>query len=69
MLCNARQHFGANFVAIMEGENIIRPAISDESFVRTGLSFNLPAEPSSAERRRLALTDGHWLMPQSGWKY
>lgn len=45
MLRNARQHFGAYFVAIMEGENKIRPAITSKSFVRTRLTFDLPAEP------------------------
>ncbi len=35
MLCNARQHFGADFVAIMEGKNIVKPAIAGKCFVRT----------------------------------
>jgi hypothetical protein len=43
MFCNARQHFWADFVAIMEGENKIGPAIVGKCFVRTGLSFDLPA--------------------------
>jgi hypothetical protein len=45
MLCNTRQHLGADFVAIVEGENKISPAITRKCFMRTGLSFNLPAKP------------------------
>ena len=45
MLCNPGQHFGADLVAIMEGENKIRPAITSKCFVRAGLPFDLPAKP------------------------
>jgi hypothetical protein len=45
MLCYTRQHFWADFVTIVEGENKIRPAITNERFVRTGLPFDLPAKP------------------------
>src|SRR3990172_8679250 len=58
MLCNARQHFGADFVAIVEGENKIRPAISGKCFVRTGLSFDLPAKPK--QRREKTLGFDRW---------
>ena len=44
MFCNARQHFGADFVAIMEGKNKIRPAITEKCFMGTGLSLNLPTK-------------------------
>ena len=53
MLCHTRQHFWAYFIAIMEGENIIRPVISGKCFVRAGLPFNLPAKPK--QRREKAL--------------
>jgi hypothetical protein len=53
MLCDARQHFWADFIAIMKGENIIRPAITDKCFVRTGLSFDLPAQPQKRSEKAL----------------
>ncbi len=53
MLCDARQHFGADFVAIMEGENKIRPANAGKCFVRTGLSFYLPAQPQQSSKKML----------------
>lgn len=45
MFCNPRQHFGADFIAFMKGKDKIRPAITGKCFVRTGLAFDLPAEP------------------------
>lgn len=34
MLCDTRQHFGAGFVAIMEGENKIMPALARQRLPR-----------------------------------
>jgi hypothetical protein len=45
MLCHAGQHFGADFIVIVEGENKIRLATPGESFMGAGLSFHLPADP------------------------
>ena len=53
MLCNTRQHYGADFVAIMEGENEIRPAITGKCFVRTGLSLDLPTKPQQRSEKTL----------------
>ena len=53
MLCNTRQHYGADFVAIMEGENEIRPAITGKCFVRTGLSLYLPTKPQQRSEKTL----------------
>jgi len=44
MLCHACQHFGANFVAVMEGENNIRPPIPSKCLMRTCLSLDLPTK-------------------------
>jgi len=44
MLCNARKHFWADLIAIMEGKNKIRPAVTGKCFVRTGLTLDLPAK-------------------------
>ena len=45
MLGNPRQHFGADFIAFVEGKDKIGPAIAGKRFVRTGLAFDLPAKP------------------------
>ena len=53
MLCNASQHFGADFITIVEGENKIRPAIAGKCFVRTGLSFDFPAKTRQNSKQTL----------------
>jgi hypothetical protein len=60
MLCNASHHFWADFVAIMEGENKIRPATTGKCLVRTGLPFDLPAKPQ--QRSEKALGFDRWSL-------
>ena len=59
MLSNAREHFGADFIAVVEGEDEIWPARAAQSAVRTRLPFELPPDTQHAESTRRALVDGH----------
>ena len=63
MLRYAGEHFWADFIAIMESKNEIRPIRSLKCFMGTRLSFDLPANAyMSAAKTRFALTDDHWFM-------
>jgi hypothetical protein len=42
-LCNSREHAGADFFAIVEGEDNIWPTLSGQRAVGSGLSLELPA--------------------------
>jgi len=67
MLCNACQHFGADFIAIMEGENKIRQPL--RASVLCEPDCRLICQPSRNTQREGAwLERRHWLMPQRGWK-
>ena len=53
VFCKARQHFGADFFAIVECENEIRTAITGKSYVRTGLTFHLPAQSLQCWQKKI----------------
>jgi len=44
MLGDARQHFRANLVTIMESEDVISPFISFQNPMRSSLPLNSPAD-------------------------
>jgi hypothetical protein len=44
VFCYAGQHFRSDFIAVMEGENVIRPATPAENPMRAGLANFLPAD-------------------------
>ena len=44
MPCDTRKHFGADFLAIMESEHKIRPALPLKYSVRAGLALDRPAD-------------------------
>jgi len=43
VLGDAGQHVWPNFLSVVEGKHEIRPAIAPKRAMRTGLSFDLPA--------------------------
>ena len=44
MLCDTGKHSGADFLAIVEGEDDIRPSRPGEDAMRTGLALHRPAD-------------------------
>jgi hypothetical protein len=42
MFGNPRQHFGPDFLAVVEGEYKIRPAFAGQRLMRAGLPLELP---------------------------
>lgn len=65
----ARKHSGADFFAVVEREDNIRPPLAGQGAVRTGLTLDFPPKAKQCANNRLALMEGHCLMRREGEKY
>jgi hypothetical protein len=61
-VCRCGPAFEADLLAVVEGEDEIRPVRSGKSAVRTGLTLESPTEASQRSENAASLAAGHWLM-------
>lgn len=64
MLRNPCEHTRTDFLIVVEGKYIIRPAASRKRTVRTALALDHPADTQESKITRFALLAGQWLMPR-----